>query len=79
MIKFLRNLSEPFRYGALTIAGSLYIWAIIFLLRSNNWAGISALTTMLLAIAAFWAIMDNRYGRLVDRKERLLNEIIEWR
>ena len=71
MRKFLRN-------AGLIIAGSLYIWALIFLLKSDNWVGISALTTMILAIAAFWAIWQNRTLQISERKERLLNEIIEW-
>ncbi|MFH1925551.1 MAG: hypothetical protein ABIK32_03545 [Chloroflexota bacterium] len=45
----------------------------------DDWALVlSAAATFLLAFTAFWAIMDNRYGRKVDRKERLLNEIIKW-
>ncbi len=78
MIRFLRKLSEPLKYGALIIAGGLYIWAIIFLLKSDNWVGISALTTMLLAIAAFWVIRQNYELHKRERRERLLNEIIEW-
>ena len=78
MIRFLRKLSEPLKYGALIIAGSLYIWALIFLLKSDNWVGISALTTMLLAIAAFWAIWQNTNIQKNEKRERLLNEIIEW-
>lgn len=34
--------------------------------------------TFLLAIAAFWAIWQNRSLQIRERKERLLNEIIEW-
>jgi len=33
---------------------------------------------MLLAIAAFWAIWQNRNLQRKERRERLLNEIIEW-
>ena len=44
------------KYGAALIAGGFYIWAIIILLNNDNWIGISTLTTMLLAIAAFWNI-----------------------
>lgn len=45
----------------------------------NQWAvALGAAVTLLLAMAAFLTIMDNRYARTVDRKERLLNEIIEW-
>lgn len=45
----------------------------------DDWATIlSAAVMLLLAGAAFWTIMDNRYARIVNRNERLLNEIIEW-
>ena len=71
MIRFLK-------YGASVIAGGLYIRAIIFLVNNDNWVGISALTTMLLALAAFWAIRQNYQFRRQEKKERLLNEIIEW-
>jgi len=45
----------------------------------DAWATILyAGVTLLLAGVAVWSIMDNRYARRIDRKERLLNEIIEW-
>ncbi len=51
-------------------------WAFTFL---SDWALVlSASATLLLALVAFWAIMDNRNSRILDKKERLLNEIIEW-
>lgn len=82
MIRFQRKLSEPLKYGALIIAGSLYIWAIIILLENDNWVGISALTTMLLAIAAFWAIWQNynfrREANRRERKVRAAEELRKW-
>ncbi|MBI4188188.1 MAG: hypothetical protein HY529_03165 [Chloroflexi bacterium] len=39
---------------------------------------ILAIATFLLAGAAFWSIWQNYKFRERDRKERLLNEIIEW-
>ena len=39
---------------------------------------ISAGVTFLLAIAAFWAIWQNYLLHKKERKERLLNEIIDW-
>lgn len=78
MIRFLRKLSKPLKYGASIIAGGSYIWAIIYLAKSDNWVGISALTTMLLAIAAFWNIRQTYGMRKAEKRERLLNEIIEW-
>jgi hypothetical protein len=43
-------------------------WAIV----------VSAGVTLLLAIAAFWTIRQNYSLRKKERRERLLNEIIEW-
>ncbi len=45
----------------------------------DDWAtALGAAVTLMLAGAAFLAIMDNRHGRMIDRREHLLNEIIEW-
>lgn len=82
MDRFPRKRLQLLIYGALILAGSLYIWALMFLLKSDNWAGISALTTMLLAIAAFWSIRENRRIRLEDREResraQALNNIERW-
>ena len=40
--------------------------------------GIMAFGTIILAIASFWTIRQNYKFREKDRRERLLNEIIEW-
>lgn len=66
------------KYAGVLLAGGLYIWALIFLLNADNWVGISAISTMILAIAAFWTIRNSREQEKRDRKERLLNDIIEW-
>jgi hypothetical protein len=47
-------------------------------MTTDNWLAISAGATFLLALAAFWAIWQNHSLRKRERKERLLNEIIEW-
>ena len=47
-------------------------------MTTDTWIVISAGATFLLALAAFWAILDNRNTRRLERKERLLNAIIEW-
>ncbi|MFC1983954.1 hypothetical protein ACFLVO_02965 [Chloroflexota bacterium] len=78
MGKFLRKRLGLLKYAGVITAGGLYVWVITILLENDNWVGISALTTMLLAIAAFWAIKQNYSFRREERKERLLNEIIEW-
>jgi len=78
MGKFLRKRLELLKYAGIIIAGSIYIWVITILLENDNWVGISALSTMILAIAAFWAIRNSREQEKRDKDERLLNEIIEW-
>lgn len=42
------------------------------------WLAISAGATFILALAAFWAIWQTHGIQKRERKERLLNEIIEW-
>jgi hypothetical protein len=45
----------------------------------KEWAvPLSAGATFLLALAAFWAIWQNYQFKKRERKERLLNEIIDW-
>ena len=39
---------------------------------------ITSLTTITLAFAAFWTIWQNYKFRTKDKKEKLLNDIIEW-
>jgi hypothetical protein len=46
---------------------------------NSDWPLIaSAGATLLLAIAAFWSIWQNHLIQKRERKQRLLNEIIEW-
>ncbi len=44
----------------------------------DTWLAISAGATFLLALVAFWAIWQNHSLQKRERKDRLLNEIIEW-
>lgn len=45
----------------------------------STWAIVlGAIATLGLVLGAFLAIMDNRHSRILDRRERRLNEIIEW-
>jgi len=45
----------------------------------HDWAMVlSATVTFIIATAAFWVIIDNRFGRRIDRMQRLRNEIINW-
>ena len=58
--------------GTCTVAGSVsrYFsdWSIV----------ISAFVTLTLALAAFWAISDNRHSRFVEFRKRSLDEIRDW-
>ena len=47
-------------------------------MTTDNWLAISAGATFLLALAAFWAIWQTRTMQKSEKRERLLNEIIEW-
>lgn len=61
----------------LLIAFALF-WGFKILYEQENWLGISALATLFLALAAFWAIRQNYSLHKSERRERLLNEIIQW-
>ncbi len=47
-------------------------------MSTDTWLAISAGATFLLALAAFWAIWQNHNLQKRERRDRLLNEIIEW-
>ena len=54
----------------------LATWLFNFL---SQWAMVlAASATVLLAAAAFWAIMDNRHSRLKDSKKHSLDQICSW-
>jgi len=82
MKRFFQKMSEFLKYGAVLTAGGFYIWAIVILINDDNWIGISALTTMLLALAAFWSIWHTGHMRRKDIdnnfKSRLMEEIRVW-
>jgi hypothetical protein len=73
-----RNWPKSLKYtlGFLIIGSA--VWAGVILYREDNWVGISALATLLLALGAFWTIRQNYIFHRKERKEKLLNEIIEW-
>ena len=58
--------------GTYTVAGSVFRYF-------NDWSiVISAFITLTLALAAFWAISDNRHSRFVEFRKRSLDEIRDW-
>lgn len=66
------------RYGLGLLIALLIFWGFYGFIKDDNWLAVSALATLILAIAAFWAIWQNYNFRRQEKKERLLNEIIEW-
>ena len=66
------------RYGSGLLIAPLIFWGFYGFIKDDNWLAVSALATLILAIAAFWAIRQNYNFRRQEKKERLLNEIIDW-
>ncbi len=66
------------RYGLGLLIALLIFWGFYVFIKDDNWLAVSALATLILAIAAFWAIRQNYNFRRQEKKERLLNEIIKW-
>lgn len=76
--KWFHNNSLRFLKYGLALIACLFLWAGVILINEQNWVALSALATLILALAAFWAIWQNYSLHKRERKERLLNEIIEW-
>ena len=71
----------PFRilkYGLGLLVAFLIFWGFYGFVKSDNWLAVSALATLILAIAAFWAIWQNYSFRKEDRKVSSLKEIRDW-
>lgn len=60
--------------GLLIALGIFYVFVTFY----DDWLAFSAFATLLLALAAFLAIRHSSEREKRNRKERLLNEIIEW-
>ena len=73
---FRRNWLGFLEYGlGLLIAlGIFYVFVTFY----DDWLAFSAFATLLLALAAFLAIRHSSEQEKRNRKERLLDEIIEW-
>ncbi len=72
--KWLRILK--YALGLLLAIG--IAWVFLILYKEDNWLGISALATLVLALGAFLSIRQTRDMQRSEKRERLLNEIIEW-
>ncbi|GEM_PF-6401172 len=82
MNTFLKKSPEPLKYGAAVVASGFYVWALKLLVENDNWVGASALSTILLAFAAFWSIRENRRIRNEDAQRasdaKALDVIQNW-
>jgi len=61
----------------LIIALSIF-WGFRWFIKDDNWLGVSSLATVVLAFVAALTIRQNQNIKRSERRERLLNEIIEW-
>jgi len=86
-VRLLKSINLAFGMLTVVIVSTIIITSFIALLYLNvkegftNLAlssGLLAITTIVLAIVAFGAIWQNHSLQKRERKERLLNEIIEW-
>ena len=66
------------RYGLGLLIALLIFWGFYGFIKDDNWLAVSALATLVLALAAFWAIRQNYLLHKRERRERQLNKIIEW-
>ncbi len=74
----LRKDFWSFTLKTIVVTGIITV-GLIFLISSREIAvALTPWATLLLALAAFWAIWQNRSLQIRERRERLLNEIIEW-
>ncbi len=82
-----RKLASNLKELVLSLVTGMIIGAVLVLLSTNisifeknpNLANAYvALGTSMLAVAAFWSIWQNHLLQKRKRRERLLNEIIEW-
>jgi hypothetical protein len=66
------------KYALWLLLAVALFWSFKILIDQEQWLGISALSTFLLAFAAFFTIQEANKREKSRRRENLLNEIIEW-
>jgi len=83
MLSIFRNhwfIILRFIFGLLIAV--VVLWGLKVFIEEGDWIGLSVVATLLLAIAAFWTISENRYRREKDReterKARSTKELCEW-
>lgn len=70
--------SSILRYGlGLLIALSIF-WGFYYFIKDDNWLAVSALATLVLALVTFLSIMELRSARKDERRERVLDNILNW-
>ncbi len=60
------------------LGATVMFLGLVIIYLNDKWVGISAMATLLLALGAFLAIQQTLDIRKSEKRERLLNEIIEW-
>src|SRR4030043_2262867 len=74
MLRWLRRNWLAITIGLIVLGGFMTLY--------DNWLAFSALATLLLALAAFWTIWDNRQTRRGQRKRehtaRSADELCAW-
>ncbi len=71
-------LFRVLRYGLGLLIALLIFWGFYGFVKDDNWLAVSALATLVLALGAFLTIRQNHLLQKRERRDRLLNEIIEW-
>ena len=66
------------RYGLGLLIALLIFWGFYGFIKDDNWLAVSALATLILAVAAFISVRQVNVNQKRERRERLLNEIIDW-
>lgn len=65
-------------YGSGLLIALLIFWGFYCFIKNDNWLAVTSLATLVLALGAFLSIWQNHLLQKRERRERLLNEIIEW-
>lgn len=68
-----------FRYGSGLLIAFFIFWGFYGFVKNDNWLAVTSLATLVLALGTFLTIWQNQSLQKRERKERLLNEILDWK
>ena len=71
-------LFRTLRYGSGLLIALLIFWGFYGFVKNDNWLAVSALATLILAVAAFFTLMITTKGRKQERREDRRMEILQW-